>query len=95
MDIAGLTPGSGYDQLNAYGSVALGNASLRLNPLVVGATNAQFTIIKNESVDPITGTFAGLPEGGIATAYNGAKFQITYYGGTGNDVVLKQISLPT
>jgi hypothetical protein len=34
----------------------------------------------------VTGTFAGLPEGN--SVVNGRAFQITYRGGTGNDVVL-------
>ena len=93
-ELAGLTPGSGYDQLNVNGTVALGNANLQLNMSVVGSTNAQFTIINNDSADAVTGSFAGLPEGGIMTASNGAQFQITYQGGSGNDVVLTQISLP-
>lgn len=94
-ELAGLTPGSGYDQLNVNGTVAVGNANLQLNMSVVGSTNAQFTIINNDGADAVTGTFASLPESGIVTASNGAKFQITYHGGSGNDVVLTQISLPT
>jgi hypothetical protein len=43
----------------------------------------------------VTGTFSGLPEGATLTAANGAKFKISYHGGSNNDVVLTQISLPT
>ena len=95
VDLSGPVPGSGYDQLNVNGTVALGNANLRLNMLFVGSTNSVFTFIANDGTDAVTGTFAGLPEGSTVTASNGAKFLITYQGGTGNDVVLKQISLPT
>ena len=41
----------------------------------------------------MNGTFNGLPEGGTFYA-NGAQFQITYKGGDGNDVVLREIALP-
>jgi hypothetical protein len=52
------------------------------------------TIINNDGVDAVTGTFTNLPEGATITASSGAKFKISYHGGTGNDVVLTQISLP-
>ena len=60
-----------------------------------GVTNAQYTIINNDGSDAITGVFTNLLEGYTNTLQNGAKFKITYHGGTGNDVVLTQISLPT
>ena len=46
-----------------------------------------FTIITNDGRDAIGGTFSGLPEG-ASLAINGLTFQISYVGGTGNDVVL-------
>ena len=94
VNINGTTVGSGYSQLNVTGTVGLGNAMLQLNMPVVGATNSQYTIVNNDGTDTVTGTFASLPEGATATASNGAKFKISYHGGTGNDVVLTQISLP-
>ena len=46
-----------------------------------------FTILTNDGLDPIRGEFAGLPEGTFF--FRGKlKFQITYKGGDGNDVVL-------
>jgi autotransporter-associated beta strand protein len=93
--INGTTAGSGYSQLNVTGTVSLGNANLQLNMPVIGVTNSQLTIINNDGADAVTGTFLGLAEGATVTAANGAKFKISYHGGTGNDVVLTQISLPT
>lgn len=93
--VNGSTAGSGYSQLNVTGTVGLGNSKLQLNMPVIGATNSQLTIINNDGTDAVTGTFANLLEGATVTAANGAKFKISYHGGTGNDVVLTQISLPT
>ena len=49
-------------------------------------------IVKNNSADPVTGTFTTLPENALLTA-NGVTFRITYHGGGGNDIVLTQESL--
>ena len=92
--INGATAGSGYSQLNVTGTVGLGNANLQLTMPIAGATNSQLTIINNDGADAIAGTFNHLPEGATLTAANGAKFKISYHGGTGNDVVLTQMSLP-
>jgi len=53
----------------------------------------RFRIIKNDGHDPIVGTFAGLAEGAILTVA-GQKFQISYVGGDGNDVVLEHVNTP-
>jgi len=88
VNLNGTTPGSGYDQLNVHGTVALSNANLALN--LGGFTPAlgdTFTILNNDGVDAISGTFSGLPPGGLLT--NGATiFRITYNGGDGNDVTV-------
>ncbi|MCA9309982.1 MAG: hypothetical protein KDA21_02185 [Phycisphaerales bacterium] len=50
-----------------------------------------FTIIDNQGVDPISGTFAGIPEGGTVTGTFGGtayNFAVSYTGGSGNDVVI-------
>ncbi len=94
-DIGGTTAGSGYDQLLVNGGVALGNANLDL-ALIGGFTPTAgntFTLISNDGVDPVTGTFAGLAEG-ATLAVAGKAFTISYQGGDGNDVVLTASSLP-
>ncbi len=94
VDLAGPAPGTGYDQLNATGSVSLAGANLQLHMSFLSVTNSQFTIINNDAADAIAGTFLGLPEGAIVVADNGAHFKISYQGGTGNDVVLTEVGLP-
>jgi autotransporter-associated beta strand protein len=92
--IAGTNAGSGYGQLNTTAAtISLGNANLQLNMSVLGATNTQYTLIHNPTTKPVSGTFAGAPEGGTVVANNGVHFKITYHGGAGNDVVLTQTSL--
>ncbi|GAB3753440.1 putative Ig domain-containing protein [Spirosoma pomorum] len=68
--------------LNGANLVAadLGNAS----SLPVGMT---YVIIDNTSGSAVSGTFAGLAEGSFVTI-GSIRFQITYQGGTGNDVAL-------
>jgi autotransporter-associated beta strand protein len=91
LELAGSSPGSGYDQLDVDGTVSLGGA--RLTPLVEfdPAVGEQFTIIANDGTDPVTGTFAGLPQG--AELDGGAvDLRVDYAGGDGNDVVLTRLS---
>ena len=68
------------------------NASLGFTP----PDGNQFTIINNDGSDAVTGTFSGLPQNG-SLYIGGQLFQISYSGGTGNDVVLTKLvaaSLP-
>lgn len=73
------------------GSVSLGNAVLDLGSAstLQIAPGTTFTIVHNDGTDPVTGTFAGLPEG---ASIHG--FTISYAGGTGNDVVLTAGAYP-
>ena len=57
-----------------------------------GVVNQQFLILDNQSTTAIQGTFNGLAEGAAFTGSNGQIYTINYNGGTGNDVVLTQIS---
>ena len=60
----GTTPGSGYDQVNVTGSVALGGATLALTVSGFTLTSGQcFTIVNNDAADGIGGTFSGLAQG--------------------------------
>lgn len=92
VQLDGAAPGSGYDQLVVNGAVTL-DGTLNLKREFASAVGDAFTIINNDGADPVVGAFAGLPEGGIVTAA-GMRFQITYHGGTGNDVVLTHINTP-
>src|SRR5262249_1450636 len=85
-ELNGTTPGVGYDQVNAVGTVRLGGAALNVTLGFTPQVGDSFTLINNDGTDPVNGTFAGLAEG--ATFMVGTvTFQITYAGGTGNDVV--------
>ena len=51
------------------------------------ATGTVFTVINNTSANPISGTFSNLSDGSVFTS-NGNNFQVSYTGGTGNDLTL-------
>ncbi len=95
VQLTGPIPGTGYDQLNVRGTNTLANATLTVLPAFTTpvAVGQQFVILNNDSIDPITGTFNGLPEGSTFTVGN-YKFAISSVGGTGNDVVLTLKSIP-
>jgi hypothetical protein len=94
VELNGTTPGPlGYDQLNVSGSVNLSGMSLSASLGYASSTNDQFIIINNDGTDPVTGTFSGLPQG--KKLYIGQQlFQISYNGGSGNDVVLSRLITP-
>ncbi len=94
FEINGPTPGSGHDQLVINGDVFLNGSVLRLAFGYTPAFGDSFLLIQNNGGNPVGGTFAGLPEGSTIT--NGAVVaRLTYIGGTGNDVVLTRIAVPT
>jgi YDG domain-containing protein/MBG domain-containing protein/Big-like domain-containing protein len=96
-ELDGTSPGNGvtgYDQVVASGAVDLGGAALdaTLGGTYVPTLGDQLTIIQNGSGLAVTGTFAGLPEGG-AVSLGTSVFRITYQGGPSNDnVVLTDVS---
>ncbi len=97
-EILNSTAGTGYDQLDVTGTVALGNAILETTVLA-GATlpsGTVLTIIKNDGADAVTGTFAGLANNAVF-ATGGKNFRINYDApaGTGNDVSLTVVTLGT
>ena len=91
--------GTPNERLNALGPVNLGGAALFIRMgNILPALNTSFPLILNESGQPITGTFAGLPEGALFAA-NGVIFQISYVGATaagtdGNDVQITRVAAP-
>jgi hypothetical protein len=94
VELNGASPGNFYSQLAVSGTVSLGGATLAATLGFDSAISNKFTIIDNDSNDPVAGIFKNLPEG-AALAIGGAQFQISYQGGDGNDVVLTQISAIT
>jgi len=106
LDITGTTPATGYDQVNVTGGVSLngGSISINLGGFVPNQNTDIFYVILNDGVDPVSGTFAGLPNGSTFSS-GGQLFQITYsanWTGTqagssftgGNDVALLAVPEP-
>lgn len=89
----GTNAGTGYNQLNVHGTLALGNATLSVTLGYTPAPGDSFVIITNAGASAVSGTFAGLAEGAYLTN-NGVVFQISYAGGDGNDVVLTRANVP-
>jgi trimeric autotransporter adhesin len=95
VDIASPVPASGYDQIRTIGTVTLTNPSLEIHFQSTNPTPGQsFTVIDNDGLDPVVGTFNALPEGAIVSE-GSVRFRITYAGGTGNDVVLTAVAATT
>lgn len=94
FELNGPAPGSGHDRLVVNGRVVLNNSPLRLAFGYTPDFGDSFLLIQNNGIDPVAGTFAGLPEAVLVT--NGpAVLRLTYMGGDGNDVVLTRIVVPS
>lgn len=88
VELNGTSVGTGYDQAKVVGTVDLANATLTATAGFAVPGASKFTIIDNDDVDPVVGTFNGLAEGAAVTI-SGQGFTISYVGGTdNNDVVL-------
>ena len=97
VQLAGLTAGSGYSQLELTTSLVLSKTRLSVNASssLRVPKGSRFTIVNMKgAIRPAEGTFADLPEGGTLLI-GGQTFSITYRGGTdGNDVVLTALDNP-
>ncbi len=92
IEIDGPTACTQYDRLIVNGTVNLaGSLSTILAPAYVPTVGTEFLILDNDGSDAISGTFAGLPERQIFVSNTSQIFQISYIGGTGNDVTLKYL----
>jgi hypothetical protein len=93
MEINGTTPTTQYDQVRVLGAgstvTLAGTLDLIAAPAL--AAGSTFTIIDNTSFNPVSGTFAGLPQD-AEFFDDGQWWRISYTGGTGNDVVLTRIT---
>jgi hypothetical protein len=84
----GITPGVTHDQLNVAGTVTIDPAASLYTTLGFTPTLGQtILIVENDGADPVTGTFSGLPEGATINL-NANELQISYVGGSGNDIEL-------
>jgi autotransporter-associated beta strand protein len=88
FELNGPTVGTQYDQLQVTGGVILNGATLELSAPNDAPFNGPFVIVKNDGMNGVSGTFAGLPEGAIVFPANGRALRISYAGGDGNDIVL-------
>ncbi|QIE60058.1 HYR domain-containing protein [Rasiella rasia] len=82
--------GSGHDHLQLLGStLTLSNASLNLiaDAGYSPTTNDTFLIADVPGATPVNGTFENLPEGAVFIE-GGFDYQISYVGGSGNDIEL-------
>jgi autotransporter-associated beta strand protein len=95
VELNGTTAGTGYSQLNVHGTVNLTGVNLSASLGYLSSVGDQFTILANDGVDAIVGTFNGLPPD--AQFYIGGQlFQISYggIGKLGNDVTLTRLATP-
>jgi hypothetical protein len=81
------TPTIGH--VAATGTVTLAG-KLNMTSTVLPALHSKFTLVNNQGSNPISGTFAGLPEGSTFKV-NGATYKISYLGGNGRSVVVTRI----
>ena len=92
VELAGITPGTGYDQLKVTGAVTLDDPNLNLNLSFTPTPGDRFTIIDNDGTsDAVIGTFDGLAEEGILIDGD-SIFLTSYIDGDGNDVALTLLS---
>ncbi len=94
-EIGGTTPGeaaNNHDQINVAGTVAIGSNVVLSLAAVNGYTAAAgdtLVLINNDGTEAVSGTFHALAEGAIIP-FGGKNFQLSYAGGSGNDVVLRE-----
>ncbi|MEO1033415.1 MAG: HYR domain-containing protein, partial [Bacteroidota bacterium] len=82
---------SAFDQLNVVGTVTLTDADFAPTGdfSIDDANIGVITLINNDGVDAVVGTFNGLAEGAQVTLPGTSEdFTISYVGGDGNDVIL-------
>ena len=95
VDINGTTAGTGYDQLQVTtGGVTITGSNLVVTVGTTLSVGQTFTILNKVAAGAITGTFAGIPQGGTVVGSNGTVFSVSYTGGDGNDIVLTVVAAP-
>ncbi|MFM8496009.1 MAG: beta strand repeat-containing protein, partial [Planctomycetia bacterium] len=93
VGIGSLDPVTGYEQftVDPFGTVVLDSAALSVSANIPVPLGTILTLIDNQGSSPVSGTFAGLPEGATIADSRGV-FKISYVGGDGNDVTLEAIA---
>jgi autotransporter-associated beta strand protein len=87
-NVFGLLPHPNYTSIRVHGAVSLGFgiAILELPGAFTPTRGDRLRLISNLGSSPISGFFAGIPEGTIIESL-GTRMLITYQGGTGTDLV--------
>lgn len=75
VNLFGVTPGDGYDQLNVVGSLNLAGSALNLSLAFTPSVGDSFVIINSSEI--LSGNFAGLADGATLTV-NDQQFRIHY-----------------
>ncbi|MCB0032382.1 MAG: hypothetical protein KDE51_00055 [Anaerolineales bacterium] len=91
VELTGTPSGGSHDLLTVTGDVTIGsNVSLNLITTSYVEAAGTITIIDNDGLDGITGTFSGLAEGAQyhPDTTTTPDFLISYAGADGNDVIL-------
>ena len=84
-----------HESIDVHGTVRLdGELYLITQSSETIRLGEQYILIANDGTDPVVGTFANCPEGGIVKFSAGA-YRISYHGGDGNDVVATAITFPS
>jgi hypothetical protein len=88
VELNGTAAGTGYDQVDVTGSVLIGQAVLDVAVNFAPPPGAEFIIVKNDGTETIASAFKDLPEG-ASLMVGVTELTITYAGGDGNDIVLR------
>jgi subtilisin-like proprotein convertase family protein len=81
FDLNDGIPGTGTDMVTVTGNVALNHATLHVSVDYPPFEGQRFRIISCVSPNPVSGTFAGLPNGSVLIA-DGVQFVVLYNGGS-------------
>jgi autotransporter-associated beta strand protein len=92
VDINGSPASGNFDQIVAGGTVNVTGSNLVVTVGTIVTNGDVFTIVNKTSGGAVTGTFAGIPQGGTVVGSDGTVFQVSYTGGTGNDITLTVIA---
>ncbi len=94
---AGNGPGY-HSQLHVVdGDAVIDGSHLQLSLTYPPSLGNEYTILRNDGISSVQGSFAGKPQGSYYTAYHAGNpyiFQVNYFGGDGNDVVLTNVAVP-
>jgi autotransporter-associated beta strand protein len=97
LQITGGPENPVFDVLNVLGGTVMNEgATLQVDTVGNAAPveGAIFDIIQNSGIDPVQGTFAGLPNAAIVQANFGLRFRVNYNGFGQNDVRLTLVDVP-